>query len=255
MLIALLFSYILLPEVLEDEHRKKVESRLGALKSSFSNMSKSVFEMTKEYSLRIIFLFELLFIFTEFFVASFIPLLIVVSLGYNKSVVASLILSSTLILILFKPFFGKIFDQYGFRGPVMTSMIIISSMIFLLPLTNSFLELLVVYTILTGGIMIGYISTSGGTSNATIPAQRGMAMGVLGVYISSGRTISSAFLSPMLEIFERYSGSRSEGLQILFTFTSILTLILTILMGLYSRSLNQRSKGIKSSELAISQIS
>lgn len=249
MVFALLLSYIILPEVLEDEHRKKVTSKINALKISFVSMSKSVVNLTKNYSLRIIFLFELLFIFTEFFVTSFIPLLIVVSLGYDESVVASIILRSTLILILFKPFFGKIFDHYGFRGPVIISMIITSSMIFLLPLTNSFSELLTVYTIMTGAIMIGYISSTGGTSNATVPAQRGLAMGVLGVYISSGRTISSAFLSPMLGIFESQTGSRSEGLQVLFVFTSILTLILTLIIGLYSRGLDNKSKMMVSSKI------
>jgi MFS family permease len=253
---ALIFSYIILPEVLEDEHRKKVKSRLNALKISFVNMSKSVVELTKDYTLRIIFLFELLFIFTEFFITSFVPLLIVVSLGYKDSVVASVILGSTLILILFKPLFGKVFDHFGFRGPVITSMIITSSMIFLLPLTNSFWELLTVYTILTGAIMIGYISSTGGTSNATVPAQRGLAMGVLGVYISSGRTASSAFLSPMLGIFESQTGSRSEGLNVLFAFTAILTFILTLVMALYSKNLNEKSKKVKSAETrAILEIS
>ena len=244
MIFAIIISMITLQEVLENEHRKKVESKLKALKDSFVNMTESVVELTRNYTLRMIFLFELLFIFTEFFVASFFPLLIVVSLGYDESVVASVILGSTLILILFKPFFGKIFDHYGFRNPVMISMIITSSMIFLLPKTNSFMELLFVYTILTGAIMIGYISSTGGTSNASVPAQRGLAMGVLGVYISSGRAASSAFLSPMLGIFENQTGSRAEGLRVLFTFTAILTFILTLFMGLYSRNLNEKSSNL-----------
>jgi MFS family permease len=252
--LALMFSTLILPEVLEDAHRKKVESRISALKTSFVNMTKSVVELTKDYSLRIIFLFELLFIFTEFFVTSFFPLLIVVSLGYEDSVVAEVLLGSTLILILFKPIFGKVFDHFGFRGPVISAMIITSSMIFMLPLTNTFWELLTVYTILSAAIMIGYISSTGGTSNATVPAQRGLAMGVLGVYISSGRTASSAFLSPMLGIFENQTGSRSEGLDVLFAFTAILTFILTIIMALYSRNLDKKSKLIKSPEVTIDTV-
>ncbi|MFV2015787.1 MAG: MFS transporter, partial [Candidatus Heimdallarchaeota archaeon] len=251
MVIAMVFSILLLPEVLEDEHRRKVDSKIKALNNSFRNMLRSIVQLTKDYSLRTIYLFELLFTFAEFFVSSFVPLLIVVSLGYDDSVVAQVILGSTLLQIFFKPYFGKIFDKFGFRGPVVVSMIITSLMIYLLTITNTFWQLLAVYTILMSSILIGYISSAGATSNAALPAQRGLAMGVLGVYISMGRTSSSIILSPILEFLEIRSNSRSEGLIDLFTITAIIIVVITLLLTLYSQGLNSKIKKIKRSEFAI----
>lgn len=241
MLFGTAISIIILPEVLEDEHRKHVSSKLGALYSSFVNMVHSFVELSKDYALRIIFLFELLITFSEFFVTSFIPLLIVESLGYEDSIVAAVILGSTLIQVVFKPYFGKIFDKYGFRGPVITSMLIVSLMTYLLTRTSSFWELLVVYTIMMSAIFICYIASTGATSNTISPARRGLAMGVLGVYISSGRTGSSVILSPILGILENRSGSRAEGLSDLFILTSVLILLLTLLMAFYSRGIDLKS--------------
>lgn len=237
MLFGSIISIIILPEVLEDEHRKHVTSKFSALYMSFVNSMRSLIEQSRIYTLRIIFLFELLITFTEFFVTSFIPILIVESLGYETSVVAAIILGSTLVQIVFKPYFGKIFDKYGFRGPVIIALSIVSLMIYALTLTTTFWELLAVYTIMMSAIFICYIASTGATSNSVAPAKRGLAMGVLGVYISSGRTASSVILSPILGILENRTGSRAEGLTDLFKLSAILIFALTLLMALYSRQL------------------
>ena len=60
-------------------------------------------------------------------------------------------------------------------------------------------------------------------------------MGVLGIYISGGRALSSIVLAPVLGIFEYTTGSRSTGIIALFRFTALLVLGIVVSIGWYSR--------------------
>jgi hypothetical protein len=76
-------------------------------------------------------------------------------------------------------------------------------------------------------------------------------MGVLGVYISVGRTSSSVILAPILGILEKQTGSRSEGLIQLFTTTSIIILVVTALLIIYSQTLDSKLKKLDPPEITI----
>ena len=148
---------------------------------------------------------------------------------------------STAITILFKPYFGGIFDKWGYRWPVLISLLISSIMLIMMTRVSNIWQLLIVYTITTSAIYICFIATTGATSNTATPAQRGMAMGVLGMYISSGRALSSIILAPILGILEDQSGSRSQGLHDLFVITAFLIFSFTIILGIISYYLKKRN--------------
>ncbi|MCY3413697.1 MAG: MFS transporter [Candidatus Heimdallarchaeota archaeon] len=222
-------SSFILDEVIDEEDKSHPESIPRALYQSFVNIIQSLVKLTRIYPLNTVFLLELLVTFTEFFIASFIPLLMVLSLGYSEARVADLFFYSTLILIFFKPLIGKIFDRFGFKWPIILGMGLTSGLIYLMPLVTSFAQLLLVYTVYTAALFTCFIATSGGTSNSASAKDRGLAMGVLGIYISTGRMMSSVVLAPVLEYFEYTNGSRELGLRSLFEFGSYLILGLVLL--------------------------
>lgn len=237
-ILGVLFTAIVLPEALDDEHRKHIDSKLKAALVSFSSTMKNLKELSGQHPLRLIFMFEVLITFADFFMSSFFPLLVVISFNHKDGDVAQIILLSTLISILLKPYLGIIFDKWGYRMPILLAMSNVSIMLVLLTYTSSFIGLLIIYTIISSSLFICFIATTGATSNAVNPPQRGLAMGVLGIYISSGRAISSIVLAPVLGIFEYTAGSRSSGLISLFRFTALLVFLIAVSIGWYSRSQN-----------------
>ena len=80
-MVGMIISIFILPEVLEEEHRKHTDSILRALFNSFWNMTKSLKKLSKQFPLGMVYLIELLVTFTEFFFMSFFPLLVVLTLG------------------------------------------------------------------------------------------------------------------------------------------------------------------------------
>lgn len=241
-IIGVQLSIFVLPEVLEEENRLRVESTLKSLVDSFLNMARSLVRLSKTHPLGLIFLFEFVVTFTEFFISAFFPLLVVVSLGFDDSVVAAVVLGSTIIQIFFRKYFGLIFDKWGYIAPVLIALTIASISMVVLTLVVEFWQLLLVYTITMSSIFICFIATTGATSNTAMPVQRGLAMGVLGVYISSGRAMSSIALSPVLDYFEKGLGSREEGLVALFKVAAIVVLVLVISLGMISKYLHRKNK-------------
>ncbi|MHA2090912.1 MAG: MFS transporter [Candidatus Kariarchaeaceae archaeon] len=248
-LVGTVISIIILPEVLEDKNRKVVKSKFHALHSSFVNTIRSLVTFTKQYPLGMVFLFEVLVTFTEFFVSSFFPLLVVVSLGFGDEVVADIVLKSTLFQILLRPYFGRIFDKWGYRWPVLVSLTVSSSMLYALTqietyesatILSRFDLTLIFYTIAMSAIFICFIATTGATSNTVDPSQRGLAMGVLGVYIASGRSMSSIVLAPVLEVLETGSRDRAEALYDLFGIAAALIFFITVLIGIFSLVLQKK---------------
>ena len=234
-LFGVVLSILILPEILDDENRIRVDSKLRAGWQSFVNTFSSLKTLSRRSTLGLIFLLELLITFTEFFFASFFPLLMVFSFEFADGDVAKLILYSTLSTILFKQYFGKIFDKFGFKSPILIGLALCGVIFYAMTYTTNFWMLMILYTIALSAIFICYIASTGATSNTVVPGERGLAMGVLGVYISSGRALSSVALAPVLAVFDRTTGSRADALIELFRFVSYLILTGVLLTALYIR--------------------
>lgn len=243
-----LLAVFILPEVLIEQNRVHVDSKIKAGYRSFANTIKSLKKLSGQYPLALIFAFEFLITFTEFFLSSFFPLLVVVSFSHEKGDVSNIIFLSTVITILIKPYFGKIFDKWGYKTPILISLTICSIMFVALTYATTIFQLLIIYTITISAIFICFIASTGATNNTVIPGERGLAMGVLGIYISSGRAFSSIALAPMLGTFEWITGSRAEGIIMLFRFTAILIFLLVIIIAVITRKLSTKHSKLELQE-------
>lgn len=229
-IIGFILSFFILGEVLDEKERKHVDSIKIALKDSFTNTINSLVKLTRSYPLGVVFLLELIVTFTEFFMTSFFPLLVVITLGYEDGDVAKIVMITTIILLLFKPYLGIIFDRFGYKWPILLALIITAAVFSYLPRVNSIIELIACFAIINSSFYIMYIATSGGVNNNSPPKQRALSMGVLGVYISAGRSMSSVVLAPVLGFFEDAGMTRADGLASLFQFTSVLVIVMVIIM-------------------------
>jgi DHA1 family multidrug resistance protein-like MFS transporter len=231
-IIGIFLAFFLLSEVLDPSERSQADSKISILKvmnKSFLNTMGSFKKLTSKKPLGFIFSLEILVTFTEFFITAFFPLLVVVTLGYDDSVVATTLLVSTSVQLVFRRYFGSIYDKWGYKWPILIALTTTAIMMAILPLVVSLVQLLIVYTIAMSAIFTCFIATTGASNDNVSPKNRGLVMGVLGVYIAGGRTLSSMLLSPILEIFEATS-SRADSLAYIFWITSAIIFIAVALL-------------------------
>ncbi len=199
--ISILFVLISLRVLPESHHytgeRKSV---LKEWKSSLGTMIADTIRMTRTRYLGRIYLLQFIVSFSEFGFVLFFPKL-VVDYGYTKGNVAEILLYGTLVLFIVKPQLGKVSDRFGYLRPIGISLVIMSASIFLQLTSSNFLLLAVTYTSIFGVLMVSYPAINGGTSKSANPDLRGQAMGVLGVYTSLGRGLSTIYLGTITGIF------------------------------------------------------
>ena len=107
----------------------------------------------------------------------------------------------------------------------MAVMLVISSCIVLAMTAVSEVWLFVLlYTILFACTITAYTATNGETSRKSPSAYRGTALGVLGFYVSSGRTLSTVVLGPVWDAF---------NLETVFLATGIGVILVTVAVYAY----------------------
>ena len=209
-----------LPEVLKKEDRLQVESKSKALFESFISMFRNLINVTKQKKLSFIYLVQLLIAFLEYMVTAFFPFLVVAK-GYPDDVVAQVFWISAGVLIFFKPLLGKIIDKIGYRMPMFFTILISSSMLVLMTFIDNFAWLVVVYIIYSGSSLTSYIGVNTGTTVESKIAERGMALGALGFYVSFSRSITTFSLTPIWDNF---------GINWVFISTAIIVSSLVVLI-------------------------
>ncbi len=188
-----LLAYIFLPEVLETTGRLKVETPFSFFIKSVGTVFKTVVELTTNRKLLPVYSFQLLISFSAFGFISFFPSLFV-SYGYSRGDVGLLSLYSTLILIVFKPYLGSLSDRFSLRVVTTTGLVLVSLSITLTTISRNFFVLLLLQCVFFASMLTSYTTVNKGSAARAPPSKRGAALGVLGVYVSLGRSLSTMYL-------------------------------------------------------------
>ncbi|MFX0183921.1 MAG: MFS transporter, partial [Candidatus Hodarchaeota archaeon] len=231
-----LITILILPEGLAIEDRRQVNSILQAIKESIIFMAQSLKNITKSNQLAEVYSFQFILSFIEFTAATFLPVLIVAK-GYTRGDVAELVFWSTLVIIWFKPYLGKITDIFEFSHTISVFLIISSLTMLAFIIVQSYWLLVLLFIFLNSSLIASYIAANGETARRASFAQRGTAMGALGVYVSLGRTTSTVLLGPIWEYL---------GLIGVFLIASFGVLIITILIFFFSKQRKKRITNIRS---------
>ncbi len=120
------------------------------------------------------------------------------------------------------------------------TILISSSMLVLMTFVNSFAWLVVVYIIYSGSSLTSYIGVNTGTTVESKIAERGMALGALGFYVSFSRSITTFSLTPIWDNF---------GINWVFISTAIIVSSLVALIYLIYYIIGNRNN--KKTELEI----
>ncbi len=191
-------SFRILPEPhIYQGERKGI---LSEWKNSLRTMVSDTVSMSRTMYLGRIYLLQFIVSFSEFGFVLFFPKLIV-DYGYSKGNVAEILLYGTLVLLVVKPQLGKVSDRFGYLRPIGFSLIIMSISILLQLYSSSFVLLAITYTAIFGVLMVSYPAINGGTSKSAPPDLRGQSMGVLGVFTSLGRGLSTIYLGMITSVF------------------------------------------------------
>jgi len=196
-LVGVISMSIFMPEVLTKENRLTTGSKLKALSHSFISMFKSLITVTKQKKLSFIYIIQLVVAFLEYTVTAFWPILISEVKGLPYDTVAQIAWITSGVLILFKPYLGRIIDRLGYKGPIFGTLLISSSMLILFIFVNSLPWLIVIYIIYSASSLTSYIGVNTGTTRESIITQRGMALGALGFYVSLSRSVSTLSFIPL----------------------------------------------------------
>lgn len=212
-------SYIILPESLPKEDRKTVTSVKNALVETWLTMVTSLKSISRTKRLWEVFFFHFILAFIEFTVGMFIPLM-VVSKNYTYGDVSAISLCSIAMIFWLKPYLGKLTDSLDFASITTITIILtcIAMMAFLA--IDDFILLVILYVFLNASITVAYFATNGETTRRAPIAQRGIALGVFGVYVSLGRTTSTIVLGPIWEVF---------NLEGVFLFAPVLIICLVLI--------------------------
>jgi MFS family permease len=209
----------ILPEPLSEEHRLQVESIPRALLHSFKHMTSSLVKVSRKYSLRRVYTYQVVVSFVAYMNTSFFPMLIVLEKGFTKGDIALIILIATAIVFPIKSLLGSLSDRFGWRAPTLVSLGISSGLLFWLIHTDNYVEIVIISTIFSAAMFTCFLAGNAGVIRESTIEQRGMALGGLGVYVSVGRVLSSIALAPVWELW---------GLEAVFYLSSI-SLAVTVL--------------------------
>lgn len=229
--IGVIINSIVLRETLSEEERKVVPSKLRSLGQSFRNSHRSFRKMSKDNKLRPVYQLQFVVAFGEFFFQSFIGLLVVLSLGYSEGDVAYVLSLGTLILFPLKPFLGSISDKLGYRNPILVSLTLNGFLLILITQATELWMVIWIYAFYMANNMTSYLACNGATSHNSENNQRGVAMGVLGVYVSIGRTLSSLLLGVIWQLMTIITDDKGESLIVVFVVTGVILLISSFVMS------------------------
>jgi len=235
-------NIIILPETLDEEHRKRVPSIPKALIASFFTMLSSLIDMTRRKNLTRVFFFQYILSFIEFTATTFLPLLIVEK-GFSRGDVSEIGMWAILVIVWFKPYLGRLTDRFNFNV-----VITLTTTIYCLGLlvcttvpdnsVQSYWLFVLLFIILNASLITAYMAESSQTSKAAPVSFRGTAQGALGFYVSLGRATSTVVLGPIWELI---------GLIGVFFFAAILVLIImTSLWIIGEKRKNHRNQNLSS---------
>ncbi|MFX1250689.1 MAG: MFS transporter [Promethearchaeota archaeon] len=194
------FTIFILPESLVEKNKKRVESIPKALFNSTASMLSSLLNMSRLKGMLEVYSFQFVLAFLGFMVLTFFPVLIV-ERGFTQGTVSEILFWATLVLLWFKPRLGKITDRFSF-GPIMTVLLFFSSSLLLaLTLVTELWLFIIIYIFLFGSVITGFTAVNGETARRSPDIYRGTAMGALGVWLSTGRAVSTIVLGPVWDIF------------------------------------------------------
>ncbi|MFW9929567.1 MAG: MFS transporter [Candidatus Thorarchaeota archaeon] len=220
----IIFSFIV-PEVINPADKLVVSNYIRFFISSIRNMLISFKNIVTTPGMIRIYIFQFFISFTEFFLSTFFPLIIIFH-HYSEGSVSLVIFLGTFFLLWLKPYLGNISDRFGYRSPVLTSLVVVSFFIVLLPFIENFTLLVLIYFIVTACVFVCYPAVNGATANNAPTMQRGVAMGTLGVFTSLGRASSTTTLGVIWEYY---------GLITVFLFTGLLIILFVILLFISSK--------------------
>ncbi|MFW9780526.1 MAG: MFS transporter [Candidatus Heimdallarchaeota archaeon] len=195
-----IIGVILLPEGLDPSQRKRVDSVFSALSSSFQTMIIDIKRISFSYRLEVVYVFQLVLAFTEFALTTFLPMLIV-SKGFTEGDVGGIVFWATLVIVWFKPFLGRLSDNHQFTLVFAIPLFVISGIILMFTYIYEYILLVVLYILMNGALITAYSATNSEVTRRAPFEQRGIAMGVLGFWISVGRTVSTLLLGIIWEFF------------------------------------------------------
>jgi MFS family permease len=187
---------LFIPEVLPQEDRLQVESKIKALADSFLTMFRHLVQVTRQKKLNFIYVLQVFIAFLEYMVAAFFPFL-VVSKGYTDDVVAQVFWITASVLLFFKPYMGRLVDKIGYKIPIFFTLLFSSTMLILMVLIDALPWLIVVYMLYSASSLTSYLGANTGTTRVSKIAERGMALGALGVYVSFARSVSTVSMLPV----------------------------------------------------------
>ena len=165
---------------------------------SFKHMPGEFIKISKLDRMLKIYLIQLIVSFVEFGFILYFPRL-VVNFNFTNGNVAEIILYGTIMNFFLKFLLGKISDKFHYASQIAvailgTGIILIFVSIF----GTEFWVLLTVFTLFLAMIMLCYFGINAATSNTSPTKLRGHAFGVLGVYTSFGRGLSTLFFGLLL---------------------------------------------------------
>ncbi|UJG40187.1 MAG: MFS transporter [Candidatus Heimdallarchaeum aukensis] len=221
----LLFFYV--PESLDVSIRSNAQSKIRDLLTSFKSMFSSLAIVSKQRSLMIVYFYQIVLAFLEYFMTAFFPFLITTSValggkGMPYETVALIMWINSGVLIFFKPLFGRIIDKFGFKLPITITLSICAVTIWSLVVVNSLVFIVVIYLIYSAATLTSYIATNSETTRRAKVAQRGLAVGALGFYLSAGRSLSTLVLSPVW---------RTLGIALLFKIAASIVAVFLIILS------------------------
>ncbi|MFX1250784.1 MAG: MFS transporter [Promethearchaeota archaeon] len=211
----------ILPESLT-KNKKRVASIPKAFIGSIVSTFVSLYTITRLKGISEVFSFQLVLAFLSFMIQTFFPLLVVYR-GFTKGTVSEIYFWATLVLLWFKPHFGRITDRFRFSS-VITVLLLVSAVFSLVITVVTELWLIIItYIILSACFATGFVATNGETARKSPEIYRGTALGALGVWLSIGRTTSTMTLGIVWEVLD---------LEAVFHVTAIGVIIITPILYL-----------------------
>jgi len=245
---------IFMPEVLKKENELRTDSKAKALGTSFVSMFKSLITVSKQKKLSFIYIIQLAVAFLEYTVTAFWPILISEVKGLPYDSVAQIAWITSGVLIFFKPYLGKIVDKLGYKGPILVTLTITTTMLILFIFVNSLPWLIVIYIIYSASSLTSYIGVNTGTTRESLLTQRGMALGALGFYVSLSRSVSTLSFIPLSVNSNQVNGTIDwSGIIPTIFFSTAIAVISIVLLIYLTFYLLERSKRIKEHKLKSQQ--
>jgi MFS family permease len=201
---------------------------------SFVSLVQNLVKISRLMGMKTVLSMQIIIAYVEYLFSMLYPV-IIINKGFSDGTIGEISFWGIFLAIWFYPWLGKQSDIHDYRSIIIIALVLCSICLFLAIITSDLLLLVVFFLLITCSLVGSFTALSKVVATGVDESQRGVALGVLGVYISIGRTLSASITGIIWE---------QTTLEFAYNLTAVILFILALALTVFARTKQLAAKHV-----------